>query len=63
MNTVQVVKSSVKNNATSNNSLDVRAKQLLFKNFRVKLGVARIRFRPTSTPPFGIFSFRPIGEF
>ena len=46
----------VKNNNAANKSLDVRAKQLLFKILRVKLGVARIRFCPTSIQSLGVFS-------
>jgi hypothetical protein len=41
-------------NTPPNKSLDVRQKQLLFKNLPLLFGVARSRFRPTSTPPFGL---------
>jgi len=34
--------------------MDVRAKQLLFKNLRGYFRLARSRFCPTSTPPLGI---------
>ena len=43
--------------ATANKSLDVRQKQLLFKILPPLFGVARIRFLPTSTPPFGVSWF------
>ncbi len=43
------VKRCAEDDDASNNSMDVRAKQLLFKNLRGYFYVARIRFCPTSS--------------
>jgi len=49
------VKRRAEDDDTPNNSMDVRAKQLLFKILRGYFHVARIRFCPTSSQPFGAF--------
>ena len=57
----------MENNGEPNKSLDVRAKELLFKTAFGKFKVARIRFRPTSIQSFGasrkIRCFGSVSEF
>ncbi len=48
------IKRCAKDYDAANNSMDVRAKQLLFKILRGKVYVVCCRFRPTSSQPFGV---------